>query len=173
MEEEGEVPHFLSPDHHCNPTYDLLFRGNFRTIRGNHLNAAPQVILLAEDNPDDAFIFQIMFRRAKLPQTLHIVHDGEQVMDWISGTGQYADRQKFPMPHLLLLDLKMPVKTGFDVLEWLQARTESKELPVAILSSSDDSKDVQRAKQFGVDAYFVKSADLKDVTQYLRARGAA
>jgi len=125
-------------------------------------------ILLAEDNPDDAFIFKMMFKRATLPHTLHAVEDGQQVIDWLSGTGVYADREKYPRPDMVLLDLKMPEKTGFETLEWIRARQEFEELPVIILSSSDDQIDVKRAYQMGVTTYFVKSPQLQDVMSYLR-----
>ena len=128
-----------------------------------------KVILLAEDNPDDAFIFEIMFRRAKLPDNLKVVRDGQQAIDWLSGKGEYADREKFPLPDIVLLDLKMPIKNGFEVLEWLRAEKQFHDLSVIILSSSDDSKDVERAHQLGIAKYFVKSPKLQDVMDYLRA----
>jgi CheY-like chemotaxis protein len=127
-----------------------------------------KVILLAEDNPDDAFIFEMMFRRAKFPDRLKVVRDGQQAIDWLSGKGEYADREKFPLPDVLSLDLKMPIKNGFEVLEWLRAQNQFRDLPVIILSSSDDSKDLKRAQQLGITKYFVKSPKLQDVMDYLR-----
>lgn len=128
-----------------------------------------KVILLAEDNPDDAFIFEMMFRRAKLPDNLQVVRDGQQAIDWLSGQSHYVDREKFPLPDLLLLDLKMPIKNGFEVLEWLRTEKELQNLPVIILSSSDDSRDLERANQLGITKYFVKSPKLQDVMGYLQA----
>lgn len=127
-----------------------------------------QVILLAEDNPDDAFIFTMMFERASLPHALYRVDNGQQVIDWLRGTDKYSDRTLFPIPDLLLLDLKMPITSGFDVLEWLRTQEDLKGLPVAVLSSSDDSRDMTRAQQLGVSNYFVKSPKLQDVMAYLR-----
>lgn len=128
-----------------------------------------KVILLAEDNPDDAFIFKIMFDRAKAPNALHIVHDGQQAIDWLNGKGDYRDRDKFPLPQILLLDLKMPIKSGFDVLEWVRTQPQFEKLPVIILSSSDDNRDVKKAHALGATTYFVKSPQLKDVIHYLRS----
>lgn len=125
-------------------------------------------ILLAEDNPDDAFIFQMMVKRSGLSQTFHFVQDGQQAIDWLSGTGEFSDREKFPLPDLLFLDLKMPVKTGFDVLEWVRENGGFENLPVIILSSSDERTDVNRACQLGATSYFVKSPQLRDVIQFLQ-----
>lgn len=129
-----------------------------------------KVILLAEDNPDDAFIFQMMFKRAALPQTLHMVDDGQQVIDWLSGEGAYSDRIKYPLPDCILLDLKMPVKNGFEALEWIRSQNAFRELPVVILSSSDEQKDMKRADELGATTYFIKSPKLHDVLEYLRTR---
>jgi CheY-like chemotaxis protein len=127
-----------------------------------------KVILVAEDDPNDALIFKMMFRRATLPHNLHIVEDGQQAIDWLSGKGDYSDRAKYPVPDRVLLDLKMPVKTGFEALEWIRSQDSFQNLPVIILSSSDDEKDVKRAYQLGATTYFVKSPQLQDVIQYLR-----
>ena len=127
-----------------------------------------KVILMAEDDPDDALIFQMMFKRATLPHTLHVVEDGEQAIQWLSGTGPYADRNRFPLPDVVVLDLKMPVKTGFEALEWIRGQKGLQHLTKIILSSSDDQKDVTRAYELGTTTYFVKSPQLQDVMQYLR-----
>jgi CheY-like chemotaxis protein len=130
-------------------------------------NVASQNILVAEDNPDDAYIFKIMCKRAGLPHIVHIVENGQQVIDWLSGQSVYSNRAKYPLPDRVLLDLKMPVKTGFETLEWIRAQQSFNQLPVAILSSSDEHKDVKKAYELGATTYFVKSATLKDVIQYL------
>jgi len=126
------------------------------------------VILVAEDNPDDALIFKMMFKRATLPHSLHMVQDGQQVIDWLSGSNGYSDRTKFPLPDRVILDLKMPIKTGFEALEWIRKQENLRSLPVVILSSSDDEKDVRQAYVLGATTYFVKSPHLQDVMQYLR-----
>ncbi len=127
-----------------------------------------RIILLAEDNPDDVLIFQIAFRRATLPYDIYVVRDGEQVIAYLTGAGQYADRQRFPFPDVLVLDLKMPICSGFDVLEWLRSQPEKK-VRVMILSSSDDARDVRKAADLGARDFFVKSPRLLDVMQHLGA----
>jgi CheY-like chemotaxis protein len=127
-----------------------------------------KIILVAEDNPDDALIFTMMFKRAMLPHRLYMVEDGQQVIDWLAGSNDYSDRTKHPLPDTVLLDIKMPVKSGFEALEWIREQGAYRDLPVVILSSSDDQKDITRAHQLGATTYFVKSPTLQDVMQYLR-----
>ncbi len=127
-----------------------------------------KVILVAEDDTDDAFIFRMMFKRATLPHSLYMVRDGQQVIDWFSGNDGYSDRAKHPLPNCVLLDLKMPFKTGLETLEWIRTQNSFQDLPVIILSSSDDPKDVKRAYELGATTYFVKSPHLQDVIHYLR-----
>jgi len=127
-----------------------------------------KVILLAEDDSDDALIFKMMFKRATLPHTLHVVGDGEQVIQWLSGAKQYGDRSTFPFPDIVVLDLKMPVKTGLEALEWIRSQQGLEKLTTIVLSSSDDPKDLARAHELGTTTYFVKSPQLQDVMQYLR-----
>jgi CheY-like chemotaxis protein len=125
-------------------------------------------ILYAEDNPDDVVIFKMAFKRATLPHALRCVDDGEDAIAWLAGEGQFANRAEYPLPDILILDLKMPRRGGFDVLEWARQSKEFQHLPVIILSSSDDPGDVKRAYDLGVTTYFVKSATCQDVIQYLR-----
>lgn len=129
---------------------------------------SPKTVLYAEDDPNDQMIFQMRFNRATLPHSLHMVEDGQVAMDWLAGKGKFADRKKFPMPDLVILDLKMPRKTGFDVLEWVRSKPEYESLGVIILSSSDDPRDVKRAYQLGATSFFVKSVSFDELIHYLR-----
>lgn len=113
-------------------------------------------ILLAEDNEDDVFLFRRTLKQAGIEARLRILEDGQQVIDYLSGVGQYADRTAFPLPTVLFLDLKMPYKSGLDVLRWIRARTFEVEPVVLILTSSAESRDVQEAQRLGVRAYFLK-----------------
>ena len=107
------------------------------------------------------------FDHSGLSNRLFVVSNGREVLDYLQGTGPYADRQSYPLPGLLLMDLKMPTMNGFEVLEWLQSRPDFKTLPVVILSGSGLSGDVERAEKLGVDDYRVKSSNLKHLTQML------
>jgi CheY-like chemotaxis protein len=127
-----------------------------------------KTILYAEDDPNDVMIFRMRFNRATLPHSLNVVEDGQGAIDWLTGKGKFADREKFPIPNLLILDLKMPRKTGFDVLEWVRSKPEFESLRVIILSSLDDPGDVKRAYRLGATSYFVKSVSFEELLHYLR-----
>lgn len=125
-------------------------------------------ILYAEDDPNDVTIFKLAFKRATLPHSLYTVHDGEMAINWLNGDEEYHDREKHPLPDVLILDLKMPKRTGFEVLDWCRRQKQFDSLPIVVLSSSDEPGDVKRAYELGATTYFVKSVSYADVIQYLR-----
>ena len=116
-------------------------------------------VLLAEDDPDDVLLTQLAFERARLANLLQVVRDGEEAIAYLSGEGAFADRDRFPMPILLLLDLKMPKMDGFQVLDWLRADPLLRQLPVAIMTSSDHDPHISRAYELGADSYLIKPPD--------------
>ena len=113
-------------------------------------------ILVAEDDTTDAFLLKRTFVRTGKNTSLHFVRDGQEVVDYLSGEGTFADREQHPIPTLLLSDLKMPRLDGFQVLDWLRRQPGLKRLPVVILSSSNEPRDVNRAYDLGVNSYLVK-----------------
>lgn len=125
-------------------------------------------ILLAEDSEDDRFLLTEAVRLAGIAAPVRFVEDGRQAVDYLSGTGAYADRARFPLPSLVILDYKMPFKTGLEVLEWIRA-SEVKRLPVLILSASSLPGDVERAYDLHVNAYLMKPSSLEDLTSLMRA----
>src|SRR5262249_32757523 len=102
------------------------------------------------------------FRKSGRPYPLVVVCDGQDVIDYLSGQPPYADRVTHPLPALLLLDLKMPRVSGFDVLEWLAARPHFKQMPVIVLSSSSHESDIERVQQLGPKDYIIKPHHLTD-----------
>src|ERR1700743_590573 len=92
------------------------------------INSIMATVLYAEDNDDDALIFRMALKRSGLAHTLHRVDDGEVAIGWLRGDGGFADRVRHPMPDLLILDLKMPKKSGFDVLHWINQTEEFKKI---------------------------------------------
>ncbi len=127
-----------------------------------------RTILHVEDDPNDAFFVRLAFERAGLGANLVRVADGQEAVDYLGGRGQYSDRTKWPVPALLLLDLKMPVLDGFDVLGWLRAQPEFHRLPILILTSSDAEEDMRRAKKLGATDYLVKSSNWATVVERVR-----
>src|SRR5438034_1265664 len=103
-----------------------------------------QLILLAEDDPNDVLLIQRAFQKAGLPYVVKVVPDGGDAIEYLSGRAEYSDREKFPLPFLLLLDLKMPGTDGFEVLQWVRSDPDLKRLLVVVLTSSDLQEDVDR-----------------------------
>jgi len=119
--------------------------------------------LLAEDDSNDAFFVEQGFKKSPGAIELRTVQDGAQAMEYIQGKGNFADRQKFPLPDVVLLDIKMPRVNGFEFLHWLRndAPSNVRLTPVVIMSSSSESSDVTRAYTLGANSYFVKPADFQ------------
>ena len=126
------------------------------------------IILLAEDDPNDVFFFRRAFQRAQIQCRILDVPNGEQAVRYLEGSSPYDNRSDFPLPNLLLLDLKMPVMGGFDVLEWLRSHPAFAEIPALVLSSSAHEDDIRRSRSLGARDYRVKPADLNQLTQMAR-----
>ena len=123
--------------------------------------AFPGTVLLVEDDPDDVLLTQVAFEKARLANPLQVVRDGEEAISYLSGTGKHRNRDRFPLPILLLLDLKMPKVDGFQVLEWLQKKREFSGLHVAVMTASDNDPDFTRAYALGAESYLIKPPDAK------------
>ncbi len=129
------------------------------------LNAVP--ILLAEDDENDIFLMGRAFDRAGIPNPLVVVRNGQEAIDYLEGTGRFAPRDRFPLPGIVLLDLKMPAMDGFDVLKWLRAKPQFDTLPVVVLTSSKLQADVDKSRQLGVYDYRVKPQAFDDLVRLL------
>jgi CheY-like chemotaxis protein len=128
--------------------------------------------LVAEDDENDVFFLQRAFQQAKIENPLHVVGDGQEAIDYLSGEGKFSDRSLYPLPHLFILDLKMPRKTGLDVLAWLQEQPEMRCLPVLVLSSSAQRTDIERAYMLGANGFVVKPASLETRVELAKLIGA-
>ena len=120
------------------------------------MSAVPGTVLLVENDSNDVLLMQRAFRRAQVVNPVQVADDGEDAISYLSGQGPYADRTRFPLPILIVLDLKLPRKTGLEVLEWLRQQPGLRRLPVVILTSSKESTDISRAYDLGVNSYLVK-----------------
>lgn len=127
-----------------------------------------QTILLAEDDPGDVLLTQRAFRKAQIINPIQIVSDGQQTIAYLSGEGKYADRETYPLPVLLLLDLKMPKRSGLEVLDWLRAQPDLKRMMVVVLTSSREAPDVNRAFELGVTSYLVKPVEFDALLEMVR-----
>ena len=127
------------------------------------------VILLAEDNDDHVALILRAFRKASLLNPVFVVRDGQETVDYRAGDGKYADRTAFPLPSLLLLDLRMPNKNGFEVLHWIRGSPQFRRLRVVVLTTSEDLRDVNRAYEMGVNSFLVKPLDLQDFVHLTNA----
>lgn len=113
-------------------------------------------LLLVEDNEDDVFLMKRALRFAGIKNPLQIAEDGQAAIDYLAGAGAYADRTRFPLPHLVFLDLKLPYKTGHEVLEWIRRQPAFSTLIVIVLTSSSEPVDLARAYQLGANSFVVK-----------------
>jgi CheY-like chemotaxis protein len=124
-------------------------------------------ILLVEDDANDILFVQRAFSRVNITNPIHIVQDGDAAVDYLSGTGEYADRVRYPMPALILLDLKLPRRSGIEILEWIRQQPGIKRIPVVVLTSSKESPDVERSYDLGVNSYLVKPVNFKRLEQMI------
>ncbi len=124
-------------------------------------------ILLAEDDKNDIFLMRQALENAGFPNPLVVVQNGIEAVQYLQGEGQYAQRAKFPLPGLLLLDLKMPLMDGFDVLAWLRSHPQFNALPVVVLTSSKLESDIGKSREMGVYDYRVKPHRFEDLVRLL------
>jgi CheY-like chemotaxis protein len=113
-------------------------------------------ILHVDDDPNDVILLQHACKKAGIEARLQHVPDGDEAMAYLEGRDAYANREEYPLPHLVLLDLKMPRLSGFDVLAWLRSKERLRWLPVVVLSSSNHDVDVKKAYQLGANSYLIK-----------------
>jgi len=126
------------------------------------------LILLVEDDPDDVLLIQRAFQKAGFNETLRVVSDGEQAIDYLQGKGAYASRERFPLPFLVLLDLKMPGTDGFDVLQFVRNEPTLKRLLVVVLTSSNLQSDVDKAYDLGANSYLVKPVEFDEMVGMIK-----
>lgn len=129
------------------------------------------VVLLVEDDEDHVLLIQRAFAKANLVNPLRIVRDGEDAVNYLSGVAPYGDRNRHPLPSLILLDLKLPKKNGLEVLSWLRGEPHLRLTPVVILSSSAETADIEKAYALGVNSYLVKPVNFGDLLEMVKSIG--
>ncbi|MGH7181277.1 MAG: response regulator [Nitrospiraceae bacterium] len=128
-------------------------------------------ILLVEDNPEDVEITLRAFQKYNLSNKIHVVRDGEEALECIFCTGRYADRSGGSDPRLILLDLKLPKVDGIEILQRCKADPRTKSIPVVILTSSREERDLVNTYNLGVNSYVVKPVDFSQFTEAVRQLG--
>ena len=120
------------------------------------------MILLVEDNPDDEALTLRAFKKNNFGKKIAIAHDGAEALDFLFCTGSYADRDPREMPHVVLLDLKLPKIGGLEVLRRIRADPRTHTLPVVILTSSQEEKDLAESYEIGANSYVRKPVDFNE-----------
>lgn len=125
-------------------------------------------MLLVEDNPKDVFLVQRALRKAQVVTPLQVVNDGDAAVKYLAGETPYGDRITYPLPVVVLLDLKLPRRSGAEVLMWIRQQTHLKRLPVVVLTSSREHVDINRVYDLGANAYIVKPPNFDQLVDILR-----
>jgi CheY-like chemotaxis protein len=126
-------------------------------------------LLLVEDNEDDAFLMKRSLKSAGVTQPLQVAHDGQEAIDYLAGRGPYEDREQYPLPSVVFLDLKLPFKSGHEVLAWIRNQRNLAQVVVLVLSSSNQPSDLEEAYRLGANSYVVKPAATEELVQWAAA----
>ena len=123
------------------------------------------LILLVEDKEDDILLVRRAFSKGGILNPLHVVRDGDEAIEYLSGDGKYRNRAEYPLPQLMLLDLKMPGTDGFEVLQWVRKQPRLGSLVVVVLTSSVAIRDINRAYRMGANSFLVKPMDFENTVE--------
>lgn len=121
-------------------------------------------ILIIEDDPNDVLFLQTAFKRVGITNPVQIAKDGQEALNYLRGEGRFSDREQFPIPYLIFLDLKLPAMPGLEVLKWVRERPEFNATVVIVLTSSSDPRDIDAAYEFRTSAYLVKPSGIDSLT---------
>jgi CheY-like chemotaxis protein len=128
-----------------------------------------QVILVVEDDPNDVLLIQRAFGKARILNPVRTVSNGDEAVAYLSGEGQFGDRSAYPFPVLVLLDLKLPRRSGLEVLGWIRSQPGLKRLPIVVLTSSKESIDINRAYDLGANSYLVKPVGFDSLLELVKS----
>ena len=113
-------------------------------------------ILLVEDEPSDVFLMKRALKGAQIPNPLQVAGDGQEAINYLSGAGKFSDRAQFPLPSIIFLDLKLPYKSGFEVLDWIRSQSQLNQTLVMVLTSSSEERDISQCYKLGARTFLVK-----------------
>jgi CheY-like chemotaxis protein len=126
-------------------------------------------ILIAEDNPQDILLIEYALQQGNIRCGFQVVNDGEQALAYLNGSEKYQDRQAYPIPSILLLDLNMPLLSGFEVLAWIRQQPDFHGLPVVVLSHSTEARDITRAYEMGATSFLTKPLQASELLSLVQA----
>ena len=126
-------------------------------------------ILIAEDDANDVMLLELAIRKNGITSPVRVVRDGEEAVDYLEGKGEFADRKKFPVPTVIITDVKMPRRSGLEVLEWVRKDHQWRCLVVHVLTASIRDADVSRAYELGANSYLVKPSRLDQLVAFAGA----
>ena len=132
------------------------------------MESKPQVVLSVDDNDVDGALLERAFKRTSIPARLYRVSEGPQAMAYLAGDGIYRDRDNYPLPDLVLLDLAMPKMSGVEVLKWIRQQNVVKKTRVLIFTSSEKPEDVRAANEIGADGYLLKPTKFDDLKKLVK-----
>jgi len=133
------------------------------------MSRGSQTILLVEDDPNDVILIERAFENAKIANPIHVVEDGEKAVSYLESFSSQGERKGQSIPMLVLLDLKLPRKSGLEVLEWLREQPHLRRLPVVVLTSSRESSDINRAYDIGANSYLVKPGTFENLMEMVES----
>jgi len=113
-------------------------------------------ILVVDDDENDFFFIERAFKQNRISNPLFHARNGEVAVEYLKGQGEYIDRQKYPLPFLMLLDINMPRMNGFEVIQWVRKSPGIKRIPIVVFTSSKESPDIDKAYELGANTYLVK-----------------
>jgi CheY-like chemotaxis protein len=125
-------------------------------------------ILHVEDEATDVLLLQLALQEAGIALPIQVATDGQIAIDYLSGAGAFADRKEFPLPCLVLLDLKLPRKSGFEILQWMRAQPLLRRIVVIVLTSAEHERDIAQAYELGANSYVIKPMDIAERQQTCR-----
>jgi CheY-like chemotaxis protein len=123
------------------------------------------VILLVEDREDDILLVRKAFERGCISNPVKVVRDGEEAIHYLAGEGRYSNREEYPLPELILLDLKLPKVDGFELVKWIRRQPGFGTIPIVVLTSSDAIRDMNRAYALGANSFLVKPLDFENFVE--------
>jgi CheY-like chemotaxis protein len=135
------------------------------------MESKPIIILLAEDDPDDCYLISEALSESEVPHRLFIVHNGEELIDYLHNRDKYSDSNKWPRPELILLDLNMPFKNGISTLEEIKSDPKFKRIPVVVLTTSESEEDISRTYEMGVSGFVTKPMTFTALVDAMRSLG--